>query len=161
MSKCYVNKVYVSGENLKDFEDFVSTESKEFSFNKVIPMPQTLNFNIGIMAGLATSFYIWRQTGEGNLYIKETPNLTKPQKQLLIGNNNKPLSFSKTIKWEKTKEEIAKAFPNSNIEWFYADEEIGTNCGELYAQDGIITEIDCDGDTEFAHTLWNIEAVAA
>ena len=69
MSECYVNKVYVSGESLKDFEDFVSTGNKEFSFNKVVPMPQTLNFNIGIMAGLATSFYIWRQTGEGNLYM--------------------------------------------------------------------------------------------
>ena len=56
MSECYVNKVYVSGESLKDFEDFVSTGNKEFSFNKVVPMPQTLNFNIGIMAGLATSF---------------------------------------------------------------------------------------------------------
>lgn len=123
MSECYVNKVYVSGENLKDFEDFVSTESKEFSFNKVIPMPQTLNFNIGIMAGLATSFYIWRQTGEGNLYIKETPNLTKPQKQLLIGNNNKPLSFSKTIKWEKTKEEIANALNRPCIQTLQYSEE--------------------------------------
>ena len=263
MSECYVNKVYVSGENLKDFEIFVSTENKKFSFDKVVPMPQTLNFNIGVMAGLAVSFCIWRRTGEGNLYIKETPDLTKSQKQLLIGNNNKPLSFSKTVKWEKTREEITSAlnrpciqtlqyseeksdtisymfsgsvcdvapkttadfiafgekiaeniekygaadwhkwreenwgtpyecydvekvrkadnelvdsfvtndsiargifftlvklFPNLNIEWFYADEEIGTNCGELYAQNGIVTEIDCDGDTDFAHTLWDIEA---
>ena len=35
MSECYVNKVYVSGENLKDFEDFVLAYTGGIPFDEV------------------------------------------------------------------------------------------------------------------------------
>ena len=104
----------------------------------------------------ASDWHEWRENNWGTPYeCYDVEKVRKADDELVCSFFTKD-SIARNIFFT-----LAKAFPNSNIEWFYADEDIGTNCGELYAQDGIITEIDCDGDTEFAHTLWNIEAVAA
>ena len=125
-------------------------------FNKIIPMPDTIQNSNG------DEWYWWSVENWGtkwNAYEQES--LDDDDLELLNENENGTITIWFQTAWSaphKVIEALAKFDPDIQISHYWADEDIGYNCGKaLYVGGEVIEDCYYHGGivgTEFACKIW-------
>lgn len=189
MPNWVLNKVYFHGDKdrIEQLKNFVKSEESAFDFNKIVPMPESLNVTSGSDETIAIAcanaaregkttceeyektswansklFDEWVDIGEKYLLNKEIYGHTtwygwccenwstkwNASDPSWFGDNmvafdtawSAPFAVFKTL---------AKAYPDIDIDVDFADEDIGSNCGQITCRNGKI-HVDYVDTIEFA-----------
>lgn len=193
MPNWVLNKVYFYGKKEKrnELKAFVISEDNNFDFNKIIPMPESLNLESGgeqdfaikcalrkintipadswmsnrslddwIILGKKylnnvveygyTTWYDWRVANWGTKWNSSEAEWNKSDSVTFRTAWSMPNQIFETL---------AAKFPDVSINVEFADEDIGSNCGRAYYNDGEFdnNSIVWENDPEFACNIWGID----
>ena len=149
------NIITVKPSNIEKLKEVLLNEGEEVDFNKIIPMPEDIF--LGNLGDKEKEKY-----GEKNWYDWSIANWdTKWNANETIVNDN---SIDFQTAWshpEKVIIQLSKLLPKVILQVQYADEDIGSNCGEYRILNGEILSQKVfaseDNARKFANDLWGFE----
>lgn len=177
---------YGDAEQIQSVKDYVMTAESVFDFNKIIPMPESLDLESGsretkaiecakarrngetITCRPRESFEELADLGEKYLYNKEKYGATTWYDWRIKHWGTKwdacdPEWSGDSVTFEtawsapaEIYEKLTKLFPDVRFEVNYADEDLGNNCGTFYYDGEMLTHT-AEEDFDFACGVWGYD----
>ena len=147
MPNYVTNQITIDSQNVDEIIEFVQNEQGEFDFNKIIPMPECLVESVsGFFGDSERQSELERQNaaniaecGYANWYDWRCQHWdTKWNANETFFNDNQ-IEFETA--WSTPVSimvELSDKFPEAEFIIKYADEDIGSNCGEYHVKAGEI-----------------------
>lgn len=149
------SKVYIENGDIADILKIVSSEDREFDFNKLIPMPADLQ---------VTTISIWDKKKQaenvinyGNWYDWSVANWGTKWNAYDINVEGDCITFDTA--WSTPAPifaELSRRLPEATIVVKFADEDIGCNCGVLAYKNGVQDFLDMSSKGEESISFANL-----